>query len=82
VMLSGARNHRHVVLSEKLYNQMKSLFSNEKSDLISASTLLSNTYSSLENYQQVEAIRIDRMKQFGKNANVGVSWTEVNGRLV
>ncbi|CAM4827283.1 unnamed protein product [Rotaria magnacalcarata] len=49
-MLSGARNHRHVVLSEKLYNQMKSLFSNEKSDLISASTLLSNTYSSLENY--------------------------------
>ncbi|CAF4981450.1 unnamed protein product, partial [Rotaria magnacalcarata] len=81
-MLSGARNHRHVVLSEKLYNQMKSLFSNEKSDLISASILLSNTYSSLGNYQQVEAIRIDRMKQFGKNAKVGVSWTEVNGQLV
>ncbi|CAF3020938.1 unnamed protein product [Rotaria socialis] len=81
-MLSGARNHRHLVLSEKLYNQMKSLFSNEKSDLISASILLSNTYSSLGHEQQGEAIRIDRIKQFGKNAKVGVSWTEVNGQLV
>ncbi|CAF1029060.1 unnamed protein product [Rotaria magnacalcarata] len=81
-ILSGARNHRHIALSEEIFNQMRLLFPNEKSALISASVLLSNTYSSLGNDQQVEAIRMDRIKELGKNVKVGVSWTEVNGQLV
>ncbi|CAF3517232.1 unnamed protein product [Rotaria socialis] len=81
-ILSGARNHRHIALSEKIFNRMRLLFPNEKSALISASVLLSNTYSSLGDDQQVAAIRMDRIKELGKNVKVGVSWTEVNGQLV
>lgn len=81
-MLSGARNHRQIALSEKLYNRMKLLFPDEKSHLISASILLSNTYSSVGNEQRVNEIRSDRIKQLGKKIKVGASWTEVNGQIV
>jgi hypothetical protein len=81
-ILSGARNHRQVVLSQKLYDRMKDLFPDKKSDLISASILLSNTYSSLGDNQQAQEVRLNRIKQFGRNVKVGLSWTEVNGELV
>ncbi|CAM4978137.1 unnamed protein product [Rotaria socialis] len=81
-MLSAARNYRHVALSEKLYNRMRLLFPDEKSHLISASILLSNIYSSLGYNQEVKEIRLERIKQFGKNITVGVAWTEVNGQVV
>ncbi|CAF2092687.1 unnamed protein product [Rotaria magnacalcarata] len=81
-MLSAARNYRLVALSEKLYNRMRLLFPDENSHLISASILLSNIYSSLGYNQEVKEIRIERIKQFGKNITVGVAWTEVNGQLV
>ncbi|CAF1562052.1 unnamed protein product [Rotaria magnacalcarata] len=81
-MLSAARNYRLVALSEKLYNRMRLLFPDENFHLISASILLSNIYSSLGYNQEVKEIRIERIKQFGKNITVGVAWTEVNGQLV
>ncbi|CAF3356567.1 unnamed protein product [Rotaria socialis] len=81
-MLSAARHYRHVALSEKLYNRMRLLFPDEKSHLISASILLSNIYSSLGYNQEVKEIRLERIKQFGKNITVGVAWTEVNGQVV
>jgi glycine betaine/choline ABC-type transport system substrate-binding protein len=81
-MLSGARNHRHSILSQKLYDRMKSLFPDQKSLLIAASVLVSNTYSSVGDEQQAHEVRISRIKQFGKKSKAGLSWTEVNGELV
>ncbi|CAF1488053.1 unnamed protein product [Adineta steineri] len=78
-MLSGARNHRQIDLSKKFYDQMKNLFPNQKSDLIAASILLSNTYSSLGEDQQAKQVRI---KQISKNIKIGLSWTEVNGEVM
>jgi glycine betaine/choline ABC-type transport system substrate-binding protein len=81
-MLSGARNHRDSALSQKLYDRMKSLFLDQKSLLIAASVLVSNTYSSVGDEQQAHEVRISRIKQFGKKSKAGLSWTEVNGELV
>ena len=81
-MLSGARLHRRTDLSQKLYDRMKYLFSDQKEGLIAASILVSNTYSSLGDHQHANKVRLDRIKQFGKNVQVGLSWTEVNGELV
>ncbi len=81
-MLSGARNCRDSTLSQKLYDQMKSLFSDQQENLIAASILLCNTYSSLGEYEQAKDIRSNRIKQFGNNVKAGLSWTEVNGKLV
>jgi hypothetical protein len=81
-MLSGARNHRHSILSQKLYDRMKSLFPDHKSDLNAASVLLSNTYSSVGDEQRAQEVRVNRIKQFGKKVKSGLSWTEVNGELV
>lgn len=80
-LLSGARNHRQIDLSQKLYDRMKLLFPEAKSNLISASILLHNTYSSLGNYQQAKEVRRNRIEQFGENVKPGLSWTEVNGEL-
>jgi glycine betaine/choline ABC-type transport system substrate-binding protein len=81
-MLSGARNHRDSALSQKFYDRMKSLFPDQKSLLIAASVLVSNTYSSVGNEQQAHEVHISRIKQFGKKSKAGISWTEVNGELV
>jgi glycine betaine/choline ABC-type transport system substrate-binding protein len=81
-MLSGARNHRDSALSQKLYDRMKCLFLDQKSHLIAASVLVSNTYSSVGDEQQAQEVRISRMKQLGSKVKAGLSWTEVNGELV
>jgi len=81
-MLSGARNCRDSILSQKLYNRMKSLFPDRRENLISASILLCNTYSSLGEYEQAKDIRSNIIKQFGTKVKVGLSWTEVNGEIV
>jgi hypothetical protein len=81
-MLSGARNCQDSVLSQKLYNRMKSLFPDRKESLIAGSILLCNTYSSVGEYEQAEDIRSNRIKDLGKNARVGLSWTAVNGEVV
>jgi len=80
-MLSGARNCRHFVLSEKIYNRMKILFPDHTDKLISGSILLGNIYSSLGDYEKAETIRSDRIKQYGKKVKAGLSWTEVDGEI-
>ncbi|CAF1574329.1 unnamed protein product, partial [Adineta steineri] len=62
-ILSGARNSRNSIVSEKIYERMKLLFQNEKDTLISGSILLSNIYSSLGNYEEAQHIRLNRIKQ-------------------
>lgn len=80
-LLSGARNHRQAEISQKIYDRMKTLFSDKKSDMISASILLSNTYASIGDQQKANNLRSDRIKEFGKKVQVGSSWTVVNGQL-
>jgi hypothetical protein len=81
-ILSGARNSRDLILSEKIYKRMKSLFSDHKDALISGSILLGNVSSSLGDHQGAQDIRLNRIKELGKRVKVGISWTEVNGELV
>ena len=81
-MLSGTRNSRDSILSEKIYTRMKLIFPDEKDALISGSILLCNIYSSVSDHQQSENIRLNRLKELGKRVKVGLSWTEVNGEIV
>ena len=81
-MLSGARNQRQSDLSQRLYDRMTSLFPDQKSALISASILLSNTYLSTDEPQRAQEVRLKRIKQFGRKVKPGVSWTEVNDELL
>lgn len=60
---------------------MEILFPDKKSDMISASILLSNVYSSLGDDHRVETIRANRIKQFGNKVQVGLSWTEIDGEI-
>ena len=80
--MSGARNSRDHILSEKIYNKMKVLFSDQKDALISDSILLCNIYSSIGDDHQAQNNRLSRLKNFGKRVKVGLSWTEVNGEIV
>ena len=80
-LLSAARNHRHASLAHRLYDRMTSLFAEQKTSLISASILLANTYSSVGDDQQAKQVRLHRMKHYGQKVQMGVTWTEVKGRL-
>ena len=81
-LLSGARNHRNSILSQQLFDRMKHLFPDNKNRLISAATLLSNTYSSVGEDVQAEQVRLNRIKHLGKKNIMGMSWAEYNGELV
>lgn len=81
-ILSGARNSRDFILSNKIYERMKSLFPDQKDALISGSILLCNVYSSLGDDQGAQDIRLNRIKELGKRVKIGLSWTEVNGEIV
>jgi hypothetical protein len=81
-LLSGARTHRQLNLSQKLYNRMRDLFANQKEALVAASILLSNTYSSFGHREKAAQIRTDRIIEIGQKVKSGVSWTEVNGEIV
>ena len=61
---------------------MKSLFPTQTKDIIAASVLLSNTYLSVGEHQQAEAVRANRIRQYGRKVQVGSSWTEVDDELV
>ncbi len=65
-LLSGVRNHRNSILSQKIYDRMKHLFPNNKQGRITDAVLLSNTYSSVGEDQQAEEVRSKRIQQFGK----------------
>ena len=81
-LLSGARNHRQAILARKLYDRMRLLFPHHKSDLIAASILVSNTYSSIGDYEQSTEIRNHRIKHYGSKVTPGLTWTEVNDELI
>jgi hypothetical protein len=80
-LLSGARNHGQVVLSQQIYDRMQCLFPGRRDGLVAASVLVSNIYSSSGDQQRAREVRLARIKQFGRNVLVGVSWTRVNGEL-
>ena len=81
-IMSGARNCRDAVRSQKLYNRMKTLFPNEKNHIISASILLSNTYSSLGDNHQAAAVQSHRKIHHGKKVKPGMTCTEKDGEIV
>ena len=80
-VLSGARNRRQSDLAQQLYDRMRSLFPQHKSDLIAASILVGNIYSSIGDYSQSQEIRNDRIKRYGAKVTPGITWTEVNDEL-
>ena len=80
-LLSGARNHRQSDLARNLYDRMRSLFPHARDDLIAASILVSNTYSSIGDYDQALAIRNDRLQRHGRKVTPGITRTEVNGEV-
>lgn len=81
-MISGARNQRQPFLSQRLYDRMKCLFPDHRSELVAASILLSNTYLSVGDEQRAQEVRLDRIQQFGKKVKPGLTWTAVNGELL
>ena len=81
-LLSSARNHRHSYLAETVYNRMKSLFPGNKSYLVSASILVSNTYASIGENQKAEQVRNDRLKHYGQKVKAGVTWTTIDGQIM
>jgi len=80
-LLSGLRNHRNPILSQKIYDRMQHLFPNHERYLIAGAVLLSNTYSSVGEYQQSEEVRSKRIQEFGKEKLIGMTWTEPNSEL-
>ncbi|UJR29210.1 hypothetical protein I4U23_010424 [Adineta vaga] len=81
-LLSGARNSRNSIVSDRIFKRMQHLFGDEKDTLIAGSILLSNTYSSIGDRQRSEDVRLNRIKQMGNNVTVGLAWTTVNNKLI
>ncbi|CAF3777532.1 unnamed protein product [Rotaria sp. Silwood1] len=81
-ILSGARNSRQHILSQKIYDRMTMLFPNEKEALKSGSVLLGNTYLSIGDHEQAENVRLNRIKELGTKIQLGVSWTEFKGEIL
>jgi hypothetical protein len=81
-ILSAARTSRHSILSEKLYDRMKSLFPNQIDRLKSGSILVENIYSALGDHEQAKSMRSYRYKHYGHKAKPGLSWTEKDGEIV
>lgn len=61
---------------------MMTLSSHEKNDLISATILLSTTYSSLGDDQQAAAIQSHRRIHHGNKFTFGMTWAEKDGEIV
>lgn len=80
-ILSAARNHRQIALSEHFSKRMQLLFPHEKSTLNSAAVLLSNTHLAVGNDEQAESVRLNRIKTFGRKVQIGTAWTDVNGEF-
>jgi hypothetical protein len=80
-VLSGARNRCRSDLAEQLYDRMRTLFPQERSHLIAASTLVSNIFSSIGDDDQSQQIRKDRIQHYGTKLTPGITWTEVNEQI-
>ena len=80
-LLSGARTARRSDLAKTLYDRMQRLFPNNRSVVIPASILLSNTYRSLGDYGQATDVRDHRLKTYGAKVEPGKTWTVVDGQV-
>ncbi|CAF3417270.1 unnamed protein product [Rotaria socialis] len=72
-LLSGVRNNRNRYLSEKIFNRMKSLFPDQKQDLVAGVILLSNIYSSVREHELATTFRYNQIKYLGKHVKLGLS---------
>lgn len=78
ILMSDARNCRNSVLAEKMYNRMKTRFPDQKITW----SRLTNGYSSLEDYDQAEAIQLTPKADYGNKVKSGTTWTENDGEIV
>jgi hypothetical protein len=79
-LLSGARNEKNSLLSQKMYDRMKKLFPDLTNPLISAAILLANTYASSGEIGKASSIRI-QLNQSNMKKKPGLSWTVINGQI-
>ncbi|UJR24102.1 hypothetical protein I4U23_027069 [Adineta vaga] len=79
-LLSSARHQRNQGLSEKIVQRMEKLFPESEKGLISALVLLSNVYAVTGQLDEAEKIRTNLIKS-GKKKEIGLVWTEVNGKI-
>ena len=79
-VLSNARRLHRSALAEEILQRMKQLFPTAEQGLVSASILLANTYASGGEMPKASRIRKE-LTQSGLKKVIGLSWTEVNGRL-
>ena len=79
--MSGARTQQNTNVLEKFFVKMKNNFPDLKDDLISASVLLANTYSSTEKSDRSENLRKE-IRESIIRPQIGRSWTCINGQLV
>ena len=79
-LLSGARNKNDCFLAEKTFNRIQENFSQDRDLFIAASVLLSNVYASTGDLDKANEIR-KKISKVGVKKKVGLSWTEVNGKI-
>ncbi|CAF1285026.1 unnamed protein product [Rotaria sp. Silwood1] len=79
-LLSGIRNVKNSVLSQKIYDHMKKIFPDITDPLTSAMVLLANTYASSGDIEMASKIKREMIKS-GKKKKIGVSWTVINGQI-
>ncbi|CAF0987888.1 unnamed protein product [Didymodactylos carnosus] len=79
-LLSGARNNNNNLKAKEIYNKLCSIPNADNNTLLTASVLLSNTYSAYGNYEEATKVREQQLVGGVKKA-VGVSLTLVNGQI-
>lgn len=80
-ILSGARNHGHSSLAQKLLEKIKEKCSNQDDGILrAASILVANTYALSGDDEKSFDIK-EKLDRSNKKRVVGVSWTEVNGEI-
>ena len=80
-MLSGTRNEKNSSLSQKIFDRIRLLFSNDESSLSSATVLLANTYGLTGDFARTSELRM-KMSQSKIKKVPGRSSTILNGKVV
>lgn len=79
-ILSGARNEKHSLLSQNVYDRMKKLFPDMTDPLTAAAILLANTYASVGEIEMSSKIKRQLTKSNVKK-KIGLSWTVINDQI-
>lgn len=79
-MLSAARNQRNVPLAQKIFDRIRSLFSDDEKSRISATILLCNTYALSGDVSRASDLRIE-MDQSSLRKTPGLSMTVIDGQI-